>query len=269
MDNKKKQEIPFGSFDSELMHQEITIPEGFEAVVEGNKIILKKTESEDEKVRKELITHCRNTRCVTEEGAEKIAKWIAFLEKQGEKSLTVDVESMIKSYEQRLLNQGSIEPLTNMCLTAFRHGIEITLDELKLKGFEKQNEKKQKQYDIDVLEKHITKDSISELAHTVIVRNGWEIVDAKEPQNPANKIESFCIPRYAIENIQIAIKVFEKERHAPLANSLRETMIRLEKRWKPTDLQLDCLSDAIERYNSEGYPADVLKTLLRQLKKIG
>ena len=45
---------------------------------------------------------------------------------------------------------------------------------------EKQGEQNQKQYDIDVLEKHITKDSISELAHTVIVRNGWEIVDAKE-----------------------------------------------------------------------------------------
>lgn len=39
-------------------------------------------ESEDEKIRKELITHCRNTRCVTEEGAERIAKWIAWLEKQ-------------------------------------------------------------------------------------------------------------------------------------------------------------------------------------------
>ena len=42
-------------------------------------------ESEDEKVRKELITHCRNTRCVTEEGAEKIVKWIDWLKKQGEK----------------------------------------------------------------------------------------------------------------------------------------------------------------------------------------
>lgn len=39
-------------------------------------------ESEDERVRKELITHCRNTRCVTEEGAERIAKWIAWLERQ-------------------------------------------------------------------------------------------------------------------------------------------------------------------------------------------
>ena len=39
-------------------------------------------ENEDERIRKELITHCRNTRCTTEEGGEKIAKWIAWLEKQ-------------------------------------------------------------------------------------------------------------------------------------------------------------------------------------------
>lgn len=39
-------------------------------------------ESEDERVRKELITHCRNIRCVTEEGAERIVKWIVWLEKQ-------------------------------------------------------------------------------------------------------------------------------------------------------------------------------------------
>ena len=41
-------------------------------------------ESDDERIRKELITHCRNIRCVTEEGAERIAKWLAWLEKQGE-----------------------------------------------------------------------------------------------------------------------------------------------------------------------------------------
>lgn len=39
---------------------------------------LKKSEDE----REELITHCRNIRCVTEEGAERIAKWISWLEKQ-------------------------------------------------------------------------------------------------------------------------------------------------------------------------------------------
>ena len=39
-------------------------------------------ESEDERIRKELIEHCRNTRCVTEEGGERMAKYIAWLEKQ-------------------------------------------------------------------------------------------------------------------------------------------------------------------------------------------
>lgn len=52
-----------------------------------------------------------------------------------------------------------------------------------IKGRPMKKEQKPEQYDIDVLEKHITKDSISELAHTVIVRNGWEIVEAE--QKPA------------------------------------------------------------------------------------
>ena len=37
-------------------------------------------EPEDEMIRKELIEHCRNTRCVTEEGAERMTKYIAWLE---------------------------------------------------------------------------------------------------------------------------------------------------------------------------------------------
>ena len=49
-----------------------------------------------------------------------------------------------------------------------------------IKGRPRKKEQKPEQYDIDVLEKHITKDSISELAHTVIVRNGWEIVEAEQ-----------------------------------------------------------------------------------------
>lgn len=53
-----------------------------EAIGFANTVFPELKESEDEKIIKELITHCRNTRCVTEEGAERIAKWIAWLEKQ-------------------------------------------------------------------------------------------------------------------------------------------------------------------------------------------
>lgn len=53
-------------------------------------------ESEDERIRKELITHFRNTRYVTKEGAERIAKWIAWLEKQDTEmkdAISMDVNS--------------------------------------------------------------------------------------------------------------------------------------------------------------------------------
>ena len=58
-------------------------------------------ESEDEKIRKEIIGHFRNTRCVTEEGAERIAKWLSWLEKQGNINPTEDeLEALrIAAYE--------------------------------------------------------------------------------------------------------------------------------------------------------------------------
>ena len=52
-----------------------------------------------------------------------------------------------------------------------------------LDWLEKQKEQKPAQYDLDVLEKHITKDSISELAHTVMIRNGWDIVEQEQKRS--------------------------------------------------------------------------------------
>ena len=44
--------------------------------------------------------------------------------------------------------------------------------------------------------------------------------------------------------------------------------LRPQNKWKPSELQLGCLSDAIEHYNSLGYPASKLKELLNDLKKL-
>ena len=41
-----------------------------------------------------------------------------------------------------------------------------------------------------------------------------------------------------------------------------------QNRWKPSDVQIECLSDAIKHYNSLGYPATKLKELLDDLKKL-
>lgn len=81
MDYKEK-EIPFGAFNSKLMHQEINIPEGFTATIEGNKIILTRTENEDERIRKELICFL-NTEIPQCEARDKYTSW---LEKQGEQN---------------------------------------------------------------------------------------------------------------------------------------------------------------------------------------
>ena len=85
MDNKKI-EIPFGAKDSELCGWEYTIPEGMEAVVEGGKVIVRRQESEDERIRKALVALVEWAECFSESGiTQEVAKPIlAWLEKQKE-----------------------------------------------------------------------------------------------------------------------------------------------------------------------------------------
>lgn len=79
-----EKEIPFGAFDSELMHQEINIPEGFTATIDGNKIILRRTENEDEKIRKWIINEIKiKHHNLDEDNVDFVDKAIAWLEKQG------------------------------------------------------------------------------------------------------------------------------------------------------------------------------------------
>lgn len=78
-------EIPFGAFDSELGGFEYTIPEGYEAEIKDGKVIVRKAESEDEKIRKGIIKFLIdvNNGAYTKSELE-IASWITWLEKQGE-----------------------------------------------------------------------------------------------------------------------------------------------------------------------------------------
>ena len=52
----KEKETQFGVFDSETRGWTYTIPEGFEAKIEGGKVVVQETEkSRDEKIRKTII----------------------------------------------------------------------------------------------------------------------------------------------------------------------------------------------------------------------
>lgn len=61
---------------------------------------------------------------------------------------------------------------------------------------------------------------------------------------------------------------FERTRFAISEDRDWLKSLRHQSRWKPSELQLGCLSDAIEYYNSSGYPAPKLKELLDDLKKL-
>ena len=99
------------------------------------------SESEDEKIRKEIRQLIQGMH----DADPRKERWLAWLEKQDNESVNIDIESMVSSYEQRLLSQSNgvrNSPLVNMCLTAFRRGIENTLEELNLKKLEKQGGQK-------------------------------------------------------------------------------------------------------------------------------
>ena len=118
MDSEK--EIPFGAFDSELMHQEINIPEGFEATIEGNKIILKKIESDDEKIRKELIDIVAKSPITF--AFEDKGKVLTWLEKQGEQKPPIQNGIIINGVEYELIKDDEADEcdrcaLKDLCST--------------------------------------------------------------------------------------------------------------------------------------------------------
>lgn len=83
---EKTIEIPFGAKDSELKGWEYTIPENMEAEIKDGKIIVKQKESEDEKIRKELLNYIKYDKEHTPETTpgEHWDRWIAYLERQKE-----------------------------------------------------------------------------------------------------------------------------------------------------------------------------------------
>ena len=94
-ENEESFEIPFGAYDSELVEETYFIPEGMEAVIEGDKVIIRRKESEDEKIRKAIINAIHDYAYRLE---EKIpTEWLTWLEKQGEER-KITHEEICKSY---------------------------------------------------------------------------------------------------------------------------------------------------------------------------
>lgn len=82
-----KIEIPFGAYDSETLGWTYTIPKGYTAKIEDGKIIVKKEELEDERIRKWIYNIISSLGDPQDEDAEKELEEmqplaLAYLEKQ-------------------------------------------------------------------------------------------------------------------------------------------------------------------------------------------
>lgn len=113
-------EIPFGAKNSELRGWEYTIPEGMEATIVDNKIVVKNKESEDEKIRKGLIEYIKDQQSTfisapdcrdkyEEEENNKYNSWIAWLEKQCEQKPTDEEMKILLQTEYEKGRADAIE----------------------------------------------------------------------------------------------------------------------------------------------------------------
>ena len=84
---KETIEIPFGAKDSELVEATYFIPEGMEAIIDGDKVIIRKKKSEDEKISEWIKDGLKfySDAIGDEQGLQKAIAW---LEKQGEQKPT-------------------------------------------------------------------------------------------------------------------------------------------------------------------------------------
>lgn len=96
-------EIPFGAFDSETMGWTYTIPEGFTAKIEDGKIIVEKAESDDERIRKEMIDYFSQFKEDGIRGVD-ITPWIIYLEKQ--KDAEIEIEKAYKNADKIQYEKG-------------------------------------------------------------------------------------------------------------------------------------------------------------------
>ena len=104
-------EIPFGAKDSELQEWEYTIPEGYSAEITDGKVIVKKKESVDERIRTRLIEYFHgflkgNEDCYKDGGFVRwegldVKRIIAWLEKQKEQK---PYQEVLSDSENRMLD---------------------------------------------------------------------------------------------------------------------------------------------------------------------
>ena len=103
----------------------------------------------------------------------------------------------------------------------------------------------------------------------------YELVEQKPEENKGNIGGISANPEWGEDDEVFLDDILCKLEHDLILNKDEKDWLKslkgrvqLQNKWKPSDVQIECLSDAIKHYNSLGYPASKLKELLDDLKKL-
>jgi hypothetical protein len=237
------------------MEKTIKIPEGYEARIEGNKIILEPKESEGEKIRKGLIDYFNDFSLPTFGGLDP-KKILAWLEKQGSQNLDNSYcKKNCKGFQEtgrcfadgecRAKREAEQKPII---IPKFREGdiIRIKTSDAKYK--------------------------ITEISDGYYRGKGWclDIVEADKSDAYELVKQGSAWSEEDINRFRNLIYLVErsdegkgtKEGFVKFINRLKSLKERYT--WKPSDEQLEYLSAAIEESNEN----PVLESLYNDLEKL-
>ena len=182
MSQKDIIEIPFGAKDSELVGFEYTIPEGYKAEIKDGKVIVRKAENEDEKIRKWIINYLNNrilNSAIIDE-KKNCLNAISWLEKQGEHA---NFRNKIQIGDKVTRNED---------------GVLVNLSQLNRVA---KKDEKQGKNNMGISE--ATKQKLEDNLHEALEKEtpeSWnEFLDEQGEQKPADKVE----PKFKIGDIVI------------------------------------------------------------------
>ena len=244
---EKTIEIPLGAKDSELKGWEYTIPEGMEAIIKDGKIIVREKESEDEKIRKELLAHVQQERASSTLKVNH-AKWdkmIAWLEKQGEqkkKQYQIYESTKDRFYKEGVEDGILISKKQN---PAWSEEDESWFKELELMALSFSDDESYRKKFFDWLK--ALKSRVQPQPKSEWSEKNEAVLDALIRRLEGEDI--YVSPHLAVECLK-----FLKERYT----------------WKPSDEQMEYLAKAITTLGNEGdnKTSAILSELRTDLKKL-
>lgn len=259
-------EIPFGAKDSELQEWEYTIPEGFTATIEDGKMVIKRKESEDERIINQLISLVRSAGEVLLIPTNK-EELITWLEKQKEQEPVDKFQEYLNASpaERRKMNMDEI--------LGDNKGHQKTPDALTTDSNKEDDTSDCKYKNLDDIAQEYV-DGIRQynpeptwdLIQTAVCY-GYHL--AENGQKPAEWSEED-------ENMAYFINQFLEYHEAsdPTAKSCKDwfknKLKSLRPSWKPSEEQMEALESAVKLYKDTHFEIhhEKIVSLYEQLKKL-